>query len=475
MRTLLSLMLGLGFLATGQALPAMAEMAAGGEGAGAAGGILDLTTSPWGLAALGVFIFAYLLVIFEEVLHMRKSKPVLLAAGIIWFLIGMAYLGSGKQELVGGVARHTMLEYGELFLFLFVAITYVNTLEERGVFIALREKLVSLGLSYRKLFWLTGFIAFFLSPLLDNLTTSLVLGAVVMAVGLKNPAFIALACINVVVAANAGGAYSPFGDITTLMVWQKNKLAFEEFFAIFIPSLVNFVIPAAIMTLAVPKMTPEAVETEIRMKPGAWTVILLFAATIVTAVSFRNFLDLPPALGMMTGLGYLAMYSYFFKVWIRRNHHADDRPDILLDAFKVMERVEWDTLLFFFGIIFAVGGLGVIGYLALMSQVLYDGLGATAANTIIGIMSAIVDNIPLMFAVLTMDPQMSDGQWLLITLTAGVGGSLLSIGSAAGVALMGVARQHYTFFKHLKWAWAVALGYFASIGVHLVLNADKFN
>jgi len=99
------------------------------------------------------------------------------------------------------------------------------------------------------------------------------------------------------------------------------------------------------MTLAVPKMTPEAVETEVRMKPGAWAVIFLFAATIVTAVSFRNFLDLPPALGMMTGLGYLSMYSYFFKVWVRRNQHADDRPDILLDAFKVMERVEWDTLL----------------------------------------------------------------------------------------------------------------------------------
>jgi len=110
-----------------------------------------------------------------------------------------------------------------------------------------------------------------------------------------------------------------------------------------------------------------------------------------------------------------------------------------------------------------------------MSQVLYDGLGPTAANTIIGIMSAIVDNIPLMFAVLTMDPQMSDGQWLLITLTAGVGGSLLSIGSAAGVALMGVARQHYTFFSHLKWSWAVALGYFASIWAHLIINADKFN
>ena len=129
---------------------------------------------------------------------------------------------------------------------------------------------------------------------------------------------------------------------------------------------------------------------------------------------------------------------------------------------------------FFFGIIFAVGGLGVIGYLGLVSQALYVGIGPTWANVAIGVLSAIVDNIPLMFAVLTMDPVMSDGQWLLITLTAGVGGSLLSIGSAAGVALMGQARGVYTFSTHMRWTWAIALGYAASIGVHFLLNRSTF-
>jgi Na+/H+ antiporter NhaD/arsenite permease-like protein len=138
-----------------------------------------------------------------------------------------------------------------------------------------------------------------------------------------------------------------------------------------------------------------------------------------------------------------------------------------------VQRVEWDTLLFFFGIIFAVGGLGVIGYLALASQYLYVDLGPTAANIIIGALSAIIDNIPLMFAVLTMDPAMSDGQWLLITLTCGVGGSMLSIGSAAGVALMGQAKD-YTLSGHLKWTWAIALGYAASIAAHLLINRSLF-
>ena len=464
------MMLTLRLLAAFLLLPLLAAPALAAEMAAGHDGFLDLTTNPWGIAALVIFLLAYTLVVFEEVIEMRKSKPVLIAAGLIWVFIGLAYHGSGKQDMVAQVARHTLTEYGELFLFLFVAITYVNSLEERGVFDALREKLIAMNLSYRKLFWLTGFLAFFLSPLLDNLTTSLVLGAVVLAVGSRSPAFIVLACINVVVAANAGGAYSPFGDITTLMVWQKGKLEFAEFFAIFIPSLVNFLVPAVIMNFAVPDLVPEPREGKVEMKRGARMVILLFALTIVTAVTFRNVLNLPPAMGMMMGLGYLAMFSWFFKRYARRRN----RTDILFDSFRVMERVEWDTLLFFFGIIFAVGGLGVIGYLELLSRTLYDGLGATAANTIIGIVSAIVDNIPIMFAVLTMDPQMPAGQWLLITLTAGVGGSLLSVGSAAGVALMGLAREQYTFFRHLKWSWAIALGYFASIGVHMLINADKF-
>jgi len=144
------------------------------------------------------------------------------------------------------------------------------------------------------------------------------------------------------------------------------------------------------------------------------------------------------------------------------------------DIFRKVARAEWDTLFFFYGVVMCVGGLGFIGYLAMISQVMYGGWGATNANIAIGVISAIVDNIPVMFAVLTMMPDMPVGQWLLVTLTAGVGGSLLSIGSAAGVALMGQARGTYTFFGHLKWTPAIALGYAASIGVHMTLNRSLF-
>jgi Na+/H+ antiporter NhaD/arsenite permease-like protein len=432
--------------------------------------VIDLTHSWFGYLSLAIFILAYVLVVFEEATGLRKSKPVVMAAGLIWALIGMAYTLRGKPDVAKLAAEHTIYEYGELFLFLLVAITYVNTLEERRVFEVLRAKLTSRGLTYRQLFWITGVVSFFLSGVLDNLTTALVMGSVVLAVGTNSPAFVAVSCISVVVAANAGGAFTPFGDITTLMVWQKGKLAFFEFFAIFLPALVNWLVPAVFMQFGVPKDIAPSVEEQVRLKPGAGGVILLFALTIMTAVAFKNFLGLQPALGMMLGLGYLQIWSYFLQ---QRGKRAEN-TDMVLNSFKQIERVEWDTLLFFFGIIFAVGGLGVLGYLDLASKTLYGDWGASTANIAIGVLSAIVDNIPLMFAVLTMNPEMSSGQWLLITLTAGTGGSLLSIGSAAGVALMGLAQGKYTFGSHLKWTWAIALGYVASIAVHFVVNAAKF-
>lgn len=432
---------------------------------------LSFTSDPIGLAALGVFAVAYVLVVAEETIHLRKSKPVLLAGGIIWALIGIGYARAGRSAQAYEAAAHTIFEYGELFLFLLVAITYVNTLEERRVFEALTSRLVSFRLGYRSLFWISGVASFFLSPVLDNLTTVLLVGAAVIALGRESPKFVAIACTNIVVAANAGGAFSPFGDITTLMVWQKGKAEFFDFFALFLPAVVNFIIPAAFMHFGVPSSAPEAHGSKlVRMKPGALTLVLLFAATICTAVAFKHFLGLQPALGMMLGLGYMQVFAYGLQIYGERN----ERSDMVLDSFEQIARVEWDTMLFFFGIIFAVGGLGVLGYLGLLSGWLYGELGATTANVAIGLLSAIIDNIPMMFAVLTMDPPMSLGQWLLITLTTGVGGSLLSIGSAAGVALMGQARGLYTFLEHLRWSWAIGIGYAASIVTHMLVNGRFF-
>jgi len=450
-------------LAASLVLP-RAALAAGPEAA-------DLTAHWVGFTALGIFAAAYVLVIAEEATRLRKSKPVVVAAGLLWVLIAAVFSTLGRGAEVAEALRHVLLEYAELLLFLLVAMTYVNALEERRVFEALRAWLVRAGFGYRRLFWATGTLAFFISPLADNLTTALVMGAVVIAAGAGAPRFVALCCVNIVVAANAGGAFSPFGDITTLMVWQKGLVGFADFFRLFVPSAVNFLVPAALMHAAVPRGAPAAAAERVPMKIGAVRIALLFGATIVTAVLVHTLLRLPPVFGMMTGLGYLQLFDYHLQVHGRRR---GSERDYTFDVFHRLASVEWDTLLFFYGVMLCVGALALLGYLTVLSNVMYGELGATATNVLIGVGSAVLDNIPLMYAVLTMQPDMPLGQWLLVTLTAGVGGSLLSIGSAAGVALMGQARGVYTFSSHLRWAPVVALGYAASIVVHLMLNRGTF-
>ena len=439
-----------------------------------------LATHWAGYVAILWFAIAYLFVVAEEFTGLRKSQPVMLAAGAIWAVLAFASSRMGVPEAAHEAVRDYLLEYGELLLFLLAAMTYVNAMSERGLFEALRARLLRRGLGYRALFWTTGALAFCLSPLIDNLTTALVMCAVVLAVGREDPKFVALACINIVVAANAGGAFSPFGDITTLMVWQAGKVPFAAFFALFLPSLANWLVPALCMHAAVSRGAPPASDEVVRLKRGAGVIVALFAATVVLAVGFHQFLHLPPFLGMMTGLALLKLYGWH----LARVATAQQKDDFAregapgdvdaFDSYEQVARAEWDTLLFFFGVIMCVGALGYCGYLAMLSTSFYGGLGATNANILVGLMSAILDNIPMMVAVLQMAPAMDTGQWLLVTFTAGVGGSLLTIGSAAGVALMGQAHGRYTFFSHLKWSWAVALGYAAGIGLHLLVNARYF-
>lgn len=461
--------------------------------------VMNLTGTLWGALAVAGFLVAYYFVIVEEKTHLKKSIPVMLAAGFVWTMTAIAYMAAGNLEAVGEGFNHALLEYAQLFLFLLAAMTYVNTLQERNVFEVIRFKLLEAGLSMRALFWVTGVVAFFLSPILDNLTTALVMCSVAIAVGGRNKYFVGVAAINIVIAANAGGAYSPFGDITTLMVWQAGHVDFFEFFSIFLPSLVNWVVPAFFMSLSIKSSATRVVNEPVALKAGALQIMGLFGVTIVMAVLMHQLLHLPSMLGMMMGLGLLKLYGWRLSHYERHHFQEVSLPSDMgeevttvirenfkprhkpFDTFISVKRAEWDTLLFFFGVIMAVAGLAQLGYLAFVSQVSYGTLGPTWTNSLVGIISAVVDNIPVMYAVLQMNPEMVHGQWMLLTLTAGVGGSLLSVGSAAGVALMGFAKvknekgekeDAYTFFLHLRWTPVIFLGYVLSIITHIATHAD---
>src|SRR5213079_3594277 len=188
------------------------------------------------------------------------------------------------------------------------------------------------------------------------------------------------------------------GDITTLMVWQKGLVTFGDFFLLFVPSVVNFILPAAIMHFAVPRGRPAPQVEPVALKIGARRIALFFALTIITAIAVHSVLHLPAVIGMMTGLGYLQLLDYFLQ--LRGRRHAES--DYTFNVFQRIAGIEWDTLLFFYGVMMCVGALGLLGYLTLTSHLLYGGLGPTAANVLIGIVSAVLDNIPLMYAVLTM-------------------------------------------------------------------------
>ena len=439
---------------------------------------MELLNHPISIISLLIFVIAYGLVVTEEVTHLRKSKPVLFAAGMIWAMIAWIGAKNDFSHSVEDAIMHAFSEFSQLMLFLLVAMTFINSMTERNVFEKLRSKLLAQDYSYKKLFWITGFIAFFLSPIADNLTTALTMCAVVMSVGVGNKKFVSISCVNIVVAANAGGAFSPFGDITTLMVWQTGTVEFVQFFWLFLPSLVNYIVPAFIMSLFIDGSSENVKNNPVQLKRGAKTIILLFLVTIFFAVSFEQFLHIPPVFGMMTGLSLLQLFAYYLKRTYSRpiaiSREGEDQP---FGVFKQIAQAEWDTLLFFYGVIMCVSGLSYIGYLALLSDTLYYGISTnpvisfTIANSLMGILSALIDNIPVMFSVLQMHTKESMvlSQWLLITLTTGVGGSLLSIGSAPGVALMGQARGMYTFYSHLKWAPAIFLGYILSIIVHLLI------
>ena len=419
---------------------------------------LNLTHTWVGWVVLGVFVLGYILIATEEKWEMNKAKPALFVGTFSFVLIGIYYaINSLDIAPLHEELKNLIEEIAEIFFFLFVAMTYIESLIERGVFDALRYRLISRGYSYKKLYWITGALAFWISPVADNLTTALILSTVLYTIDKHNEKFLVPGAINIVVAANAGGAWSPFGDITTLMAWTAGKGEFIDFLALFPASFLGWLLTAWLMSLFVPKGEPhfDALTTpKVELKKGGMVIVALGFLTIAIAVVGHIVMHYPAMWGMMFGLSLLQLYSYYHK--IKHKEH--------LNVFVNMSKVENDTLLFFFGILSAVGALAFLGWLIYITK-LYEVIGNTWANIGVGFISAFIDNVPVMAAILKSDLNMGPDQWMLVTLTAGIGGSLISFGSAAGVGVMGRMRGIYTFNSHMKYAWAVLAGYALSVAI----------
>ena len=435
----------------------------------AAGEALNLTTTWVGIASLIIFVVGYFFIATEENFHIDKAKPAIFIGTFMFLLIGFYMLANGLDvHSLQNEVNHLILEISQIVFFLMVAMTYIEALIERDVFNALKYNLVSKGYTYKKLFWLTGILAFFISPVADNLTTALILSTVLLTIDKNNVNFLVAGAINIVVAANAGGAWSPFGDITTLMAWAAGKAPFIDFFALFPASFIGWLVTAFLLARVVPEGSPHfdpATEPKVSIKKGGKVVIGLGAFTIFSAVMMHQLFHLPAMWGMMFGFSLLSLYTYIYK-----KTNKNEEP---MHVFHYMSKIENNTLFFFFGILAAVGALHFVGFLNYAVS-LYDKFGATAVNIGVGFLSAIVDNVPVMSAVLKANPMMGAdagenlSQWLLVTLTAGIGGSMISFGSAAGVGVMGKLKGIYTFGAHMRLAWTVVVGYVVSVAIWYV-------
>jgi len=454
---------------------------------------VDLKHHFIGYFAIAMTVLAYAIAMTEDLHQMSKAKPMVLGSAIIWFAIFIYYsYAYGTAKYVVPAFQSNLTAYAELFLFITVSMTFLNSMTERGIFDSLRIVLANKRYSYRQLFWITGVLAFFLSTVVSSLTVGLLMGYIILEIGKGQPKFVGLAGLNAVVAANAGGTMSPLGGISTFFVWQQNMLHFTEFFTLTVPCLVNFLVPACIMHFSVIKVCPTFPKQKPDLKRGSKRIIFIFVLTVSVTVLSNVFLDMPSIAGMMFGLAMLQFFAYYLtkseNKFEKVNHFFTEYGKISyikdsqkgFDVFKCIAGVDWDTLLFFYGAMMIVGALNFLGYLDAMANYLFTEISPTVANIMIGLTSSSIDNGTLMFAVLNMHPHFPIGQWLLLTLTLGVGGSLLAIGSAPGLHVLGLMKgsmkegEGYTFTLHLRWLPAILLGFFASIATLFFINGGKF-
>jgi Na+/H+ antiporter NhaD/arsenite permease-like protein len=447
---------------------------------------LDLKHHFVGYFAVAITVLAYAIAMTEDLHQLSKAKPMVLGSALIWFAIFVYYsMEYGNAKSVALVFQSNLTAYAELFLFITVSMTFLNAMTERGIFDALRIILANKQYSYRQLFWITGILAFVLSLVISSLTVGLLMGYIILVIGKDQPKFVGLAGLNAVIAANAGGTMSPLGGISTFFVWQQNVLHFHQFFHLTLPCIVNFLVPAAIMQFSVTRDKPNFSKETPLLKRGSKRVIFIFVLTFSITILTNVFFDMPAIAGMMLGLAFLQFFAYFLTKTEKLSHFLVPETQQTIDSqkgfdvFKCIAGVDWDTLLFFYGAMMIVGALSFLGYLDAMAHYLFTEISPTLANIMIGLTSSSIDNGTLMFAVLNMHPPFPTGQWLLLTLTLGVGGSLLAIGSAPALHVLGLMKGHmkegegYTFTLHLRWMPVILLGFFASIGVLFLINGGS--
>lgn len=416
-------------------------------------------TSWLGIAVLLIFSISMLLIILESRLHMDKFKPALFMLSA-FLLIGLYYFFSGDDpqrfEHFIEMQKENKVELFSLIAFMAFMWMIVELLSERGVFSALNSYLIGRGLNASAMFWATGALAALLSPFINNITSAMIFGKSINEIS-RNQQYRHIALCNLIIASNSGVWF--LGTATSLMVVLAGKISIVGLLTLLPASVIGWAASAAVLQLFyLNKLQGELIDAtpnDAPIKAGGWGMILFSITAIVAAVVMNIVLhiDIEYAIGM--GLAIIGLYAWYLK-----------RNGINIMLLVQLQKVEWGTLLFFIGIISGVAALNHVGWLSYISQ-LFETHSPIEVNVLLGVLSGILDNVPVEAAALMSNPQLSDSQWALNALMVGIGGSLTVIGSAAGIMVMSLDKS-YSFGAHLKFLPAILTNFLVSLGVWYV-------
>jgi Na+/H+ antiporter NhaD/arsenite permease-like protein len=411
-----------------------------------------------------VFIVGYLCIALEHPLKIDKAASALLIGVLTWTIFIL--LGDSDIHHVGEQLNENLAETAQTLFFLFAAMTIVEIVDRHNGFKIITDRITATNKV--KLLWIISFLTFFMSAVLDNLTTTIVILSLLRKLIKDQHTRWTYASI-VVIAANAGGAWSPIGDVTTIMLWIGGQITAGKIITgIIIPSLVSMLVPLIILsfTLKGEIIRPaESKEAESITTPGEQMALLILGVGLLLFVPvFKTITHLPPYMGMLLGLGVMWMVTELMHK--KKSNEIKKR----LSVVNILKNVETPTIFFFLGILTAVGALGAAGQLSKLSEWLRDVTGGNiyVIDTVIGVLSSIIDNVPLVAASMKMymiDPSVLDFAvdgtfWHMLAYCAGTGGSILIIGSAAGVAAMGLEKIDFIWYlKHIS--WLALVGYLA--------------
>ncbi|MBS0623435.1 MAG: sodium:proton antiporter NhaD [Verrucomicrobia bacterium] len=412
------------------------------------------------------FILGYLAIIFEKFLHVNKAALALVMAVGCWLL----YFGQRSTD--ANLFTKQVSDVAQIIFFLLSAMIIVEIIDSHHGFKTLTDFIYTS--SKRLTMWLLVFLSFFMSAVLDNLTTMIVMASLLKKLVPEEKDRWLIGSM-MVISVNAGGAWSPIGDVTTTMLWIQHRLTTLEMVKwLFVPSLIHVLVSGCILSLF---LRGEHQKRECHllhrpMEPGARYVFWLGLGSLILIPVWKGVLNVPPFMGALIGLGLMWLLTDVMHVrygqerWHLRVSHA-------------LNKIDFSGIFFFLGILFAIDALAAAGILKHIADFMKDSLGSEyLLATVIGLLSAVIDNVPLVAAVLGMyslqDFPTNSTLWQLTAYAAGTGGSILIIGSAAGVVWMGMEKIDFLwYFKRIS--WIACLGYFAGIGIYLIQEALLFS